>query len=224
VAKAIWNQRDVFLAGGRPRPQELFATILFSDLRGFTSISERLTPKDLVDWLNTYMDAMTRIVMAHGGVVDDYAGDGIKANFGVPIARRDETEMREDALNAVRCALAMRREIECLNAVWNGRGLPSVGVRIGIGSGVVVAGALGSADRLKYTTVGDTVNTAARLESFEKDGAGDDLCRVLIADATLALLQGQFESREVGRFRLRGKANEVVVHQIVGARSTDAPH
>ncbi|RLB69727.1 MAG: adenylate/guanylate cyclase domain-containing protein, partial [Deltaproteobacteria bacterium] len=104
VATSIWQQRDQFLTGeGRPRSRKMTATVLFSDLKGFTSTSESLEPQTLIDWLNSYMEVMADLVMLHGGVVDDYAGDGIKANFGVPLARSSEAERRNDAVRAVTC-------------------------------------------------------------------------------------------------------------------------
>ncbi|MHB8763283.1 MAG: CHASE2 domain-containing protein [Deferrisomatales bacterium] len=217
VAAVLWEQRDQFLSGGRPKPQELTATILFSDLKGFTSVSEKLSPPVLVEWLNDYLDAMTRLVMAHEGVVDDYAGDGIKANFGVPIARSDEAAIRRDARNAVACALAMGRELDRLNRQAQERGLPGVRIRIGIFTGPVVAGAIGSAERLKYTTIGDTVNTAARLESYDKALAAEDPCRILVGETTRELLGDTATAHRVGEASLRGRAGVTTVFRVVEA-------
>ena len=144
IADSIWKQRDDFLQKGRPKPQKMTVSILFSDIRGFTTVSETLDPQLLIEWLNLYMEAMTDTVMAHGGVVDDYAGDGIKANFGVPFPRQTKEEIHEDAKNAVTCAIAMGKEMERLNGVWREKGLPMAGTRIGIFTGPVVAGAIGS--------------------------------------------------------------------------------
>ena len=169
VAEVLWQQREQFLDGGRPRSQKQIVTVMFTDLQGFTSVSEQLDPQVLMDWLNTYMDAIARTVMDHGGVVDDYFGDGVKVNFGVPVPRTSEEEIRQDALHAVRCALALEREMARINENMKARGLPNLRMRVGIYTGPVVAGTLGSAERMKYTTLGDTVNTAARLESYDKD-------------------------------------------------------
>ncbi|MBE0618718.1 MAG: CHASE2 domain-containing protein [Proteobacteria bacterium] len=215
IAEVLWEQRDQFLSGGRPRPQELTATILFSDLKGFTSASEQLPPPVLVEWLNDYLDAMTRLVMAHEGVVDDYAGDGIKANFGVPLARTGEEEIRRDAENAVRCALAMGRELQRLNRQASERDLPGVRIRIGIFTGPVVAGAIGSSERLKYTTIGDTVNTAARLESYDKEFAAEDACRILVGETTRALLAGGVPVRRIGEVSLRGRVGQTTVYRVL---------
>jgi adenylate cyclase len=216
VADSIWQQRDEFLNNGRPRPQKLSVTVLFSDLKGFTSLSETLDPNSLVDWLNTYMESMTQAVMDHGGAVDDYIGDGIKANFGVPLPRDTQEEIRQDAVNAVNCALAMEREIRRLNNLWRKQNLPNTGIRIGIFSGSVVAAALGSTRRLKYTTIGDTVNIAARLESYDKNFAKESLCRILIGESTIYYLGDQFKSQMVGEEKLKGKKQKITIYQILG--------
>jgi len=215
VAASIWQQREQFLSGGRPRSQKMMATILFSDLRGFTSTAESLEPQVLIDWLNTYMEAMADLVMAHGGVVDDYAGDGIKANFGVPLPRRTEAEIREDAIQAVTCALAMGRKMVQLNEFWQENGLPTGGARIGIFSGPVVAGAVGSSQRLKYTTVGDTVNIAARLESYNKEFASQECWRILIGESTRQYLDDCFVVQFVGEENLRGKNQKIAIYQVL---------
>jgi len=216
VAETIWRQRDQFLDGGRPCSKKLTATVLFSDLRGFTSVAEKMDPEDLVDWLNNYIESMAQLVMQHAGVIDDYAGDGIKANFGVPIPRTNEAEIRRDAVNAVNCSLAMERKICELNAFWKEKQLPSVGMRIGIFTGPVVAGALGSSQRLKYTTVGDTVNIASRLESFDKKSAKEMPCRILIGEATLLYLDSRFNTQQGGEVSLKGKDEKITVYRVLG--------
>jgi len=216
VAESIWQQREQFLNDGRPRSQELTATVMFSDLKGFTSVSERMDPQSLIEWLNTYMDVMAQLVMDYGGVVDDYAGDGIKANFGVPLPRSSQAEIGRDAVEAVSCALAMEKEIHRLNILWQEQSLPTVGIRVGIFTGPVVAGAVGSSQRLKYTTVGDTVNIAARLESYDKNFARDSLCRILIGESTLHYLGNQFKTRRVGEGTLKGKDEKITIHQVLG--------
>jgi adenylate cyclase len=220
VAKTIWQQRDQFMDGGRPRSQKLTATVLFTDLKGFTSVSEKMDPQALLEWLNVYMEAMAQLVMDHGGVVDDYLGDSIKANFGVPLSRITEADIGRDAMAAVNCALAMERELKRLNAVWQQQNLPTVEMRVGIFTGPVVAGSLGSTQRLKYTTVGDTVNIASRLESFDKELVDPDLadspCRILIGETTLRYLDRQFQTKRVGDTNLKGKDEKVIIHRVIG--------
>lgn len=223
VAETIWQQRDQFLDGGRPRSQKMTVTVLFSDLKGFTSVSEKMDPQHLIDWLNTYMESMAQLVMRHSGVIDDYAGDGIKANFGVPLPRANETEIARDATNAVNCALAMEKEMNRLNALWEEKQLPAVGMRIGIFTGPAVAGPLGSSQRLKYTTVGDTVNVAARLESYDKNLAREEPCRILIGESTLGYLGSNFKAHRIGEVSLKGKDEKITIYHILG-KEVDVNH
>ena len=219
VAEAIWEKRDQFLDGGRPRPQRLIASVLFTDLIGFTSVSERLDPQSLMDWLNQYMDAMAQQVGENGGVINKYVGDAIMAIFGVPLARKTEAEIGKDAVNAVNCALAMEKKLIQLNSIWQEQELPTIGMRIGIFTGPLVAGSVGSAQRLEYTVIGDTVNTASRLESFDKKGFYPDHtnnpCRILIGKSTLRYLGHQFKTQMVGEVSLKGKDQKTTVYRII---------
>ena len=221
IAETIWRQRADFLEGGRLRSQKATATVLFSDLKDFTPVAEQLDAQALMGWLNDYTDRMAQVVMKHGGVVDDYYGDAIKANFGVPFAQASAEGIARDATRAVECALAMGEELRRLNGVWASRGLPSVGMRIGICTGDLVAGCVGSAQRMKFTTVGHTVNTASHLESFEKELGQDDLthnpCRILIGESTAGLLGGKFWMDRVGALSLKGKSSSVMVYRVFGA-------
>ena len=219
VADAVWRQREQFMDGGRPRSQKFTATVLFTDLKAFTSVSEKMDPQALLDWLNTYMEAMAQLVMDHGGVIDNYVGDSIKADFGVPLPRTTEAAIGKDAVAAVNCALAMERELKRLNANWQQQNLPTVEMRIGIFTGPVVGGSLGSAQRLKYTTIGDTVNVASRLESYDQDRFDPDFanssCRILIGEQTLRYLNHQFETKRVGEAILKGRDEAVTIFRVV---------
>jgi adenylate cyclase len=215
VAEMIWHQRDQFLDNGRPCSRNMMVTVFFSDLKGFTAVSEKMPPQELIDWLNTYMESMAGLIMEHGGVVDSYAGDGIKADFGVPLPRMSEVEVRRDATNAVDCALAMQREMHRLNGIWKGKGHPEMGIRIGLFTGPVVGGLLGSSQRLKYTTIGDTVNIASRLESYDKDVAKDSICRILIGDSTLRCIGDRYKTEEIGEVSLKGKNEKIIIHRVL---------
>lgn len=216
IAKALWDQRHEFLAGQRPRTQKLTATVLFTDLEGFSTTSEKLAPDLLMDWLNEYMETMATAIMSHQGVIEKYIGDAIMACFGVPLARTSQEEFATDARNAIRCALDMGRRMEALNVDWEKRGLPVCGMRIGIHTGPLVAGSLGSNDRQEYTVLGDSVNTASRLESFDKDWVDPDspnsLCRILVSEATLDLVRGEFETVRVGTMILKNKNEPVTIY------------
>jgi adenylate cyclase len=216
VAESLWQQREQFLRNGRPRSQKLVTTAFFSDLRGFTTVSEKMDPQDLMDWLNIYMERMTGIIMGRGGIIDDFAGDGIKANFGLPLPEQNESVIRGDAVSAVRSALDMEREMHPLNAHWREKGLPEVGMRIGIYTGPAVAGALGGLQRMKYTTVGDTINIASRLESYDKDLGKEDLCRILIGESTLRYLGPEFRTERIGEVSLKGKEEKITIYRVLG--------
>jgi adenylate cyclase len=216
VAESLWQQREQILKNGRPRSQKLIMTAFFSDLRGFTTVSEKMDPQDLMDWLNIYMERMTGIIMNHGGIIDDFAGDGIKANFGLPLPEQNESVIRGDALSAVRSALDMEREMHRLNAHWREKGLPEVGMRIGIYTGPAVAGALGGLQRMKYTTIGDTINIASRLESYDKDLGKEALCRILIGESTLRYLGPEFQTERIGEVSLKGKEEKITIYRVLG--------
>ena len=220
VAETLWQQRDQFMDGGRPRTQKLVATVLFTDLKGFTAISETLSPQALMDWLNNYMEAMAQIVIDHGGVINKYIGDAIMAAFGIPLPRVDEAEIRSDAGNAVSCALTMGKEIKKLNSLWLKQNLPTAKMRIGIFTGPLVAGCIGSSHRMEYTVIGDTVNIASRLEGFNKDSVDPSLtnhtCRILIGEKTLQLLGRQFQTEMVGKVNLQGKDKKTTIYRVTG--------
>lgn len=221
VAEVIWNQRDQFIGPDqRPRAQRVTLTSLMSDLQGYTTASESMEPEALMSWINEYMNTMADLVAEYGGVVDDYAGDGIKANFGFPVPSQTDEEVGSDAHNAVRCALAMGRAMDRLNRNWRARAQPTGRVRVGIFTGPAVVGILGGGKSMKYTTVGDTVNTAARLESFAKDDfsaaeSGPDW-RVLIGDATMEHLDGAFRTQDLGLHALKGKHDEIRIFRVLG--------
>jgi len=216
VAEALWEQKDQFTDNGRPRPRELVATVLFTDLRGFASIAEKLEAGALIDWLNEYMEAMTKHVMSHGGMVNKFIGDAVMALFGVPVGRTAESEIDSDACSALHCALAMKKELEELNKKWSKNNRPTVNMRVGIFTGPLVVGCIGSVERLEYTVIGDTANIASRLENFDKTFDADNTCRILIGDATLRRLNGRFFTRKLGEVALKGKKRKVGVYQVLG--------
>jgi len=168
---------------------------------------------------------MTQLIIDHGGVIDDYAGDAIKADFGVPLRRETDEEVARDAVNAVTCALAMEQTMLRLNDEHARNGLPTVGMRIGIHTGPLVAGCLGSAQRMKYTTIGDTVNTAAHLENFGRGTIAEPQdrrpCRILISESTARLLNNRFQLESIGEVALKGKSQSLVAFRVVPTGSTE---
>jgi adenylate cyclase len=219
IAETIVQRRDEFMAGGRLIPKELTATILFTDLRGYSSLSETMGPAKLLDWLNQYHTEMARAVNRHRGIVVSYAGDALMAAFGVPLERTTTEAIREDAGNAVDCALAMKTALENLNAGWLGKSQKPLAMRVGIYTGEVVAGCIGSAERLEFATIGDTTNTAARLESLDRSATGAteiEVCRILIGDSTFNLVGSRYQTEDLGEKDLKGKAQLVRVYRVVG--------
>jgi adenylate cyclase len=224
VVSEIWRQRDQFLRDApprRPRAQWLTLTVLMSDLGSFTPAAEKMDPYAVMAWINEFASRMGDLIERHFGVVDDYAGDGIKANFGFPVPRSTAEQIDSDAVNAVRCALAMGEEMERLNEGWAQRRLPTRRLRVGIFTGPAVAGVLGSEKNLKYTSVGDTVNTAARLQDFDKDSFSSDpqesAWRVLIGEETFRRIGGGFRTKDLGLHSLRGKERRVRIYRVLGA-------
>jgi adenylate cyclase len=218
VAAMLWRQRDVFLSGGRPRPARFQATVLLSDLAGFSAASEAMDPAQVMDWVGAYMDRMTELVIDRGGMVEKFAGDGILAVFGTPADGEDPAKAEANARHAVDCALAMGPAIAGLNEEYRRRGLPELRARVGIHSGPMVAGAVGSARRSQYTVLGDTPNVAARLEGFEKEkaefGGRDGSCRVLLSGATAALLGPGYALEKIAATPVRGRAGNVEIFRL----------
>lgn len=222
VADEIWRERDELLPGGRLRAQRLVATVLFVDMKGYTALAEKMEPEELMDWVNEFMEPMAKKVGEFHGVVDDYFGDGLKSNFGVPFPRETEGEVAEDARRAVRCALEMEQVLHRLNAEHRARKLPTIAMRVGIHTGPVVAGVLGSENRFKYTTVGDVAVTAQRLESFdevEHDFVSQP-CRILVSGETASRLDESFDIHPLGQFALRGKHASTAIHRVTGSSTS----
>ncbi len=192
--------------------ESLTVTILFSDIRSFTSISETMTAHELVKLLNEYFTEMVAVVMEEGGVVDKYIGDAIMAVFGAPVSKPD------DARRAVRAAVRMRLALVELNKRLVARGAPPIQTGIGLHTGEVVAGNIGSEARMEYTVIGDAVNLASRLESSTKELGTD----VLISDETHALLGDEFETRAVREITVKGRAQPVMVYEVIGFASSKA--
>jgi adenylate cyclase len=218
VATTLWENRDEFFIGGGVKPDQLTATVLFTDLVNFTTLAEGMNPLNLMSWLNDYMDEMSNIIIAEGGMINKYIGDAIMAVFGVPVKKTDATGIAADALSAVESALQMRERLRELNAIWQQQGLPTVYMRVGIYTGTLVAGTLGGRQRMEYTVIGDTVNTASRLESFDKAIATPDIhqpCRILVGEATWQLIRSHYVTEQVGECQLKGKHNMLNIYCVI---------
>jgi adenylate cyclase len=181
-------------------------SILTADLRGFSHLTETLAPTEVVILLNTYLSVMSEVIEEEGGVVDDFAGDGILALFGAPIARGDEEE------RAVTCAIRMQQALERVNARNAERGLPDVAMGIGIASGEVIVGNIGSDRRSEYTAIGSAVNLSARIESYSSGG------EIWIAEETLREIQAVARVDRSREVHPKGFEKPLRIHRVVGLR------
>lgn len=183
-------------------------TVLFSDIRGFTTAAEKETPEAVVAQLNEYFSAMVQVLFRHHGTLDKFVGDMVMGLFGAPVADPHHAD------HAVAAALDMLRELERLNAAWAAQGRPTMEIGIGINSGEMIAGNIGSDTVMSYTVIGDAVNLGSRLESATKDHHA----RILVSEATRARLTTPVKTREIGPIAVKGKAQRVVVHEVLSAR------
>lgn len=201
VVRELIRRPELLALGG----EERVATVMFSDVRGFSAVAERLAPAELVALLNEYLTAMTDVVVRHGGIVDKYIGDCLMAEFGVPVPLDDHP------VHACRAALRMRDELRRLRAEWRGRGLPALHARTGINTGTVLVGNLGSHRMMDYTCMGDHVNLASRLEGLNKDYRTE----IVVSEFTWAAVQAHFVGREIDCVRVMGREGLVGVHELV---------
>ena len=206
---------DVVLQGGLELGGELLtATILMSDIRGFTELSERLPPRQVVGILNRYFTEMVEECMEHGGLIDKFIGDAIMVEFGAPVRLAPEVSARA----AARAALGMKRRLARLNDALVHDGLPPLKIGIGVHTGEAIAGNIGAPQRIDYTLIGDSVNTTARIESACKE-VGHDL---LISETTRALLGEAAIVGEPMTVHLKGKSRPYAVYPLLGLREDSA--
>lgn len=211
LAHALLQRGETPNLGG----EERFATILFCDLKSYTQISERMSPQQLVETLNTFFGAMNEIIDSHDGCVIEYMGDAILAVFGAPFYDQNH------ALDAVHAAMEMQRHLDLLNQaweqsniayLWQESGIPKLEMRVGIHTGLLVAGNLGSRSRMKYGVIGDTVNVAARLETMNNEFGTS----TLISDEVRMHLSPELKKglRSCGEHPVKGRKSPVGVYTI----------
>ena len=198
LSQQILQARNELRLGG----EEKEVTILFSDIRRFTSLAEELPPALVVELLNDYFSRMIHVVGENEGMVDKLMGDSVMALFGAPIALGD------DAMRAVRCALQMQQAVAEFNRERVSRGLPAMEMGIGINTGPVIAGNIGSSTRMEYTVIGDSVNVAARLQGIARPG------EVLVSEATYAQIRARVRVTPMDAMTLKGKSQPVAVYRI----------
>lgn len=206
VVKQMLENPESFKLGGVNQT----ITILFADIRGFTRISEHAPPEKIVGLLNRYFSAMTDIIFAHGGTLDKYLGDGLMALFGAP------TATPEDASNALNAAVAMQRRVLSINMELRNEGLQEIGVGIGLHTGEVTVGYIGSERRSEYTAIGDAVNTASRLESNAK--AGD----ILLSDATAKAAHSRYKLEPREPIMVKNRQQPVALWEVDWQRASGA--
>lgn len=189
-------------------------TILFSDIRGFTSLSEFRSPKEVLSLLNVYLTRMSTIIEAHGGVVDKYIGDAIMALFGAPLAHDD------DADRALAAAIGMVEALEEINAEMESRGMPRLDMGIGVNTGMVVVGNMGSIDRLNYTVIGDAVNIASRLQGLTKVKRFQT--KMIVSGWTLGKAKERYAAKDLGQVKVKGKSQAIAIYALLGKEKPPA--
>jgi adenylate cyclase len=199
---------------------ERVVTVLFSDVRGFTSMSENMTPHEVVSQLNEYLTRMVEHVPKNRGVVDKFIGDAVMALWGSMRARSNVDDLKRDAFNAVTSALAMLKALDELNAGWKLRGIAELRIGIGIHQGSVIAGNIGAAspmEKMDITVIGDSVNLASRLEGVTKEYGVD----LIISDAVQQQVKEDFLCRSADLVKVKGKAKPVEVFAVVGPHPSE---
>jgi adenylate cyclase len=181
-------------------------SVLMSDLRGFTTLSEQIPPARITEIMNEYLTAMVDVIVAHHGMVSDFIGDGILAIFGAPL------DDPEHAWHAVETTLGMQAALARLNERWRAAGQAPLAMGIAVNTGEVFAGNVGSPRKKKYTVMGDPVNTVSRMEGLNRELG----TAILISGTTLAAVKGRVQVRERGEFKVKGKAQPVAIFELLG--------
>ena len=204
VVKQILENPDSLQLGG----EERVVTVMFTDVAGFTSISEKLTPAELVHLLNEYLTEMTEIVLAHDGIIDKYEGDAIMAEFGVPVHYDNHAYM------ACSAALQMQKKLRYLRQKWEKENKPTLRARIGINTGEVIVGNMGSRTVFDYTVMGDHVNLGSRLEGANKFYG----TYIMISEYTYEIVKEDFYARELDLIRVKGKEQPIKVFELIASK------
>lgn len=206
VVQEIIADPDKLSLGG----EERVVTVLFTDVAGFTSISEELTPRNLVALLNEYLTEMSEVIHKHNGIIDKFEGDAIMAEFGVPVAFPDHAKA------ACRAAVEMQQKLRTLRTHWIKEGKPPLSARAGINTGEVIVGNMGSRRLFDYTVIGDHVNLGARLEGANKVYN----TKIMISEFTYNELDDEFFTRPLDLIRVKGKQKPIAVYELIGTKDT----
>ena len=220
VADEIWRNRSIFLAGGKPRPMRLNATVMFIDIAGSTRRGGTMEPQAFVDWIGRFLDAMAGAAAKFDGLVEKFTGDGLMVVFGAPIARVSTEEIRADADRACSCAIAMAAVVETLNA----QAAPGAkyAARIGVHSGGVLGGVFGDQSRQQYTVIGDAANLAARMEAFGKKlpEAAEQSVVICVSEETVARLEPIWHLKPAGTYAHEDGVRQIAVFLLTGRTQT----
>jgi adenylate cyclase len=212
VANAIWDRREEVSLEG----DERVATVLFSDIRNFTGITAGKPSRTVLKWLNRYFTAMDDVIRAHGGFLNKFIGDGLLVVYGVPLSQGEP----EDACNAVRSALAMIKRVDELNAEKpENEDFPEFRIGVGVHTGMLTSGSVGSRDRLEYSVIGETVNLASRLESLNKEFGTE----IILSEGTWQRVKDRIEGiYPLGATQVRGFDEQVTLYGM-GPRKSKSP-
>ena len=205
VEQIIDNPATLTLGG-----EEREISVMFSDVAGFTTISESLTPRELVALLNEYLTAMTDIILSHNGIIDKYEGDAIMAEFGVPV------HYEGHAIAACNAALDMQKALKHMREEWAAQDRPQLRARVGINTGEVIVGNMGSKNVFDYTVMGDHVNLGSRLEGANKAYGTE----IMISEFTYRLVKDEFYTRPLDFIRVKGKTKPIEVFELIATRET----
>jgi len=201
VMKRIVQNIDNLGLGGK----KAIVTVLFSDIRGFTTMSEQMSAQEVSEILNEYFTEMEPIISKYNGVINKFIGDAVMAIFGEPIQDKNHAQ------NAVKCAYEMLEKVQELQKKWAKEGKPKIEIGVGINTGEVFVGNIGSINRMEYTVIGDTVNLASRLESYNKIYK----TRLLISPTTYEEVKGFVDVIKISEVQIRGKANKMDIYEIL---------
>ena len=213
VSKDVFEQLMAHPDGAELGGKRRDMSVLFSDIRGFTTVTEKGNAEALVMQLNEYFSRMVEIVFRHKGTVDKFVGDMVMALYGAPVDDADHAE------HAVATAIDMVRELGELNRKWAEAGMPQLDIGIGINSGDMIAGNIGSPSIMSYTVIGDNVNLGSRLESLNKDYGS----RIIISDASRTRLTGGYDLRPLGEVVVKGKTRPVAIFEVVVSSPVQEP-
>ena len=209
LVKEILENPDSFYSS--LRGVRVPATVLFSDIVGFTTLTESADPEALVKQLNEYLSRMTAAVFENGGTLDKFIGDAVMAVWG----NVRSLGLAEDAKCAARAALVMRRELQKLNERWQGEGIAPFKIGIGLNQGEVLVGNIGSQEKMDPTVIGDSVNLASRLEGLTRTYAVD----ILVGPTAADLIRDSFDLRSVALVQVKGKTRPVEIFALIGAKN-----